>query len=341
MTKRTGNQRRATGITQHGLERQKLLLIRIWGLMGLVDTGGRLDFQRATGIPDLQRSLLSMIGNFGGVTSTELVMLTGREKAQISHTVAALVDLRLVERPGVRAPLMLSPQGKVLFERLMAIAEQGDAALTRGIPRTAIADFLALLQRLVDRSATVLAHEQELAIDAGAAGWATRPQLSTFPERLRASGPDRPMSLMVSPRLKALLAYLERGAAVTYRRMMGFSLFETIVISHIGDQTAIMLTRLIELTNRDKGQVGRMIKHLEADGLVARAPGSTTRRVALCLTDSGRAVAARMLDIAKVRDNVLMTGVSDAERAGFVATLDALTANAAARLEELRSAQAA
>jgi DNA-binding MarR family transcriptional regulator len=315
--------------------RAGLLLTRIWELLGLLDSAARLEFPPQTSLPELQRNLIALIGNFGGVTSTELAILTGREKAQISHAVSELLKQHLIDRPGYVAPLTLSPSGRKAFEDLVLIAERGDVALCEGIPRTTISDFLNLIQRLVDRSATLLMREQEL-MTAGRTDRAARsPHMSTFPERLRAIGPHRPMSLMVAPRLKSLFAYLERGAAQTYRRLLDMALFDVVVISYLGDQDQLMLADLINRTRRDKGQVGRTVKQLEAAGLVTRAPNSTTRRVALCLTPAGWDVATRAYEIAKVRDGELFHEMSGSDRAIFIETLARLTSNATLILNRL------
>lgn len=329
-----------TGLTaeeDRPTDRSNLLLMRVWALLAHIEGSLRSTFRQESAFSQLQRNLIIMIGNFGNVTSTELVVLSGREKAQISHALAALTELELVERSSLRAPVTLSPTGKAQFEHLMAMAERGDDALTRGIPRTAIAAFLTTVQRLMDRSATVLVNERELALGAGIGGnWANRPQLKTYPERLRTSGPDRPLALMVTPRLQALFAYLERGAALTYRRTMGFSLFETIVISHLGDRKEMALGDLIDLTNRDKGQVGRTIRRLETLGLLGRAATSNRRRIVLCLTPAGREIAARMMAIAQDRDQTLIEGIPQAELDEFGVTLARITANASAVVAERR-----
>lgn len=317
------------------IDRRELLLIRIWNLLRLASACGKLTYQREFGVSDLHRSVIAMIGNFDGATFSELVALTGREKAQISHAVSNLADDGIVHRARLRSPVVLTPKGSDLFERFMLHAEEWNAEMTRGVPRLQIALFLQLLQRLTDRAAMVLVHEQEAVWTSEARPGAKHAERSTFPERLRKIGPDRPMALLVAPRLMALFAYLDRGAGLTYRRLLNFSLFETIVISHLGDQRETRLTDLIDLTGRDKGQVGRTIKLLETSGLIERAPSSRVRKVVLRLTPRGQEVSARMVAIAQQRDALLMEGMSAQEKASFTATLDALTTNVAEMLSRL------
>ncbi|MGX7895945.1 MarR family winged helix-turn-helix transcriptional regulator [Tsuneonella sp. HG222] len=318
------------------IERRDLLLIRVWELLRIASACGKLTYQRKYDLPDLHRSVIAMVGNYGGATFSELVALIGREKAQISHAISDLIEAGMLERPRLRSPVVLTTAGSDLFERFMAVAEKWNAELTEGVPRLQIAVFLRTLQKLTDRAAMVLAHEQEAAVATVAELGVKVPEMSTFPERLRRIGPDTPMSLLVAPRLMTLFAYLDRGAGLTYRRLLRFSMFETIMISHLGDRDETLLTELIELTDRDKGQVGRMLKTLETAGLVERAPSSSLRRVVLRLTARGRGVSAQMVEIAQLRDALLMEGISHAEQASFTSVLDVLTVNASRMLRKLR-----
>jgi DNA-binding MarR family transcriptional regulator len=321
--------------------RHQLLLTQIWELLTLVDSIAKLEFPSHSSLPELQRSLVSLIGNFRSATSTELAILTGREKAQISHAVSELAKHGLIERKGYVAPLTLSPAGRALFESLVDTAERGDIDLCRGLPRTTVADFLNVLQRLLDQAGRLLLREQEISLGNCLDDAPLSLEFSTFPKRLRTIGPHRPMSLMVAPRLQALGAYLERGAAQTYRRQMDLALFDLVVISHLGDQDQLLLSELINRTVRDKGQVGRTVKHLETIGLVTRPINSTTRRVALCLTSAGWKVASQAFGMAKIRDRELFDDMSKSERVLFVETLAKLQTNAAAILRDLVSAKSA
>jgi DNA-binding MarR family transcriptional regulator len=141
---------------------------------------------------------------------------------------------------------------------------------------------------------------------------------------------------MVTPRLMGLFAYLERGAALTYRRSLNISLFETIIISQLGDVVEMPLSELIGNIDRNKGQVGRTIKSLEDNGWVEYSPISTSRRAVLRLTQAGRGMARQMVRIAIERDEALMEGVSADERETFAQVLTELTANAARRLHSLQ-----
>lgn len=318
-------------------KRAKLLLLRIWALLRLVDQATRLEL---SDLSELEQHLIGLIGNFGEVTSTELVRLTGREKGQISHKIAALEEHLLIERPSLRAPITLSEQGRQEFGKLMELSERGDALLTKGIPRIAVSRFLKQTQHLIDRAAMALVDERdELMTLEPEAAWLRLPHLETFPERLRAMASDAPMSLMVSPRLKTLFAYLERGAALTYRGKLGLSLFETIVISHIADHEQLLLSELIDYTDRNKSQVSRTIKSLCAAGVIEPAPGTRPRRVILRLTPQGLDIAEQLYQIACERDRYLMGTMSDADLESFAGTLAKLTENAATvlagRLEQI------
>jgi DNA-binding MarR family transcriptional regulator len=319
-------------------KRAKLLLLRVWALLRLVDQVARFDVAVADDLSELEQHLIGLIGNFGAVTSTELVRLSGREKAQISHKIAALEKRGLIERRSLRAPITLSNTGRHEFGKLMERAERADASLTEGIPRIAVSGFLQQTQHLIDRAAIVLVEERDerVFLDSDAA-WLRATQLATFPERLRPTALDAPMSLMVSPRLKALFAYLERGAALTYRRKLGLSLFETIIISHIADHEQLLLAELIDYTGRNKSQVSRTIKSLRSAGIlewIESAPGIRIRRVVVRLTPHGRELAEQLYQIACERDRYLMGAMSDADLESFAGTLMRLTDNASILLAQ-------
>ena len=85
---------------------------------------------------------------------------------------------------------------------------------------------------------------------------------------------------------------------------------------------------MVEHSGRDKAQIARLIKQLEDERYVARAPDPRDgRSYTLTLTERGRAVQKKM-DAHKRRVlAAMLDGVSEAERAQLIALLHRLRGN--------------
>lgn len=302
--------------------RTRLLSARLLALLLRLRVSGEIAYRDRTGFTDLQRRLLTLVGNFDGLTSVELVALTGMQKAQVSRTLATVVRAGLVERASLRARVQLSPAGRKAFRQIMDLARTRNADLTEGVPPDELAWFTTATLALTERAKLLLAQERDRE-DAGAA----EPELPPMPERLRPMDADRPLSLMIAPPLITLVAFLQRSATIVYRRATGLSNFEWQLMTQIGEYAPVGLARVIELLGRDKSQVGRSVQRLEAQGLVVRV-GVPGRSVSLDVTPAGRALYAEMCDVAIARDDYLLADMSEAERLRYRAVVERLTANA-------------
>jgi DNA-binding MarR family transcriptional regulator len=75
----------------------------------------------------------------------------------------------------------------------------------------------------------------------------------------------------------------------------GLTAFQARLINLVGRNDGISQLTLGARTDRDKGQIARAVKELEAGGFVIRSPNSSDwRSKSLTLTDSGRDVYARL-----------------------------------------------
>ena len=309
--------------------RVRLLTARLLGLLLKLRVSGTLAYRHRTGFVEQQRRVLTLVGNYEGLTSVELVGLTGAEKAQVSRTIAVLAEKGLVERESLRAPIQLSPEGQAAFERIMEVAKARNAEITDGIAPDRLARFGQLTAALTERAKLLLAQER----DTGQGTVGTDPP--PMPERLRRPRDTRPLARMVAPPLITLVAFLQRSATLAFRRETGLSNFEWQVMSQVGEYAPVPLLRLIELVGRDKSQVGRTVKRLEAMAFVMRAAAGG-RAVTLDLTAAGRAVYLRMCRIAVARDDFLLAELGPEERREYLAVVDRLTANADALLARER-----
>ncbi|MGI4880537.1 MAG: MarR family winged helix-turn-helix transcriptional regulator [Janthinobacterium lividum] len=314
--------------------RLRLVSARVMTLLILLRTSAELGYRRHVGITEFNRRLLSLLGNYAGLTSAELVALTGQEKAQISRAVGALVADGLIERPSLRAPIVLSPAGRGLYDLIMRVAATRNEFVVGSIAPADRARFTATTRGLIERAALLLRREREDLPD-DPPDPLEPPSLLERVGRIDAGGP---LSGMIAPPLMTLSVYLNRSATIACRRAAGLSLFGWQILSQVGEHQPLTLARLVTTVARDKSQVGRTVKGLETEGLVvARRAGHGRREVMLGCTPAGDDVYAGMCATAIERDDFLFAECPAAERDAYVATLDRLTANAAALLAHERA----
>lgn len=312
--------------------RSRLVSARIITLLVLLRMSADLTYPRKTGLPVLNRRLIWLIGTYGGLTSVELVALTGQEKAQISRAVQALSAANLIERTSLRARIQLSPAGQALHELLVPIALERNDTVTRGLSEAALERFLAMSRALIDRAMLLFQQEQTTGLETpGNHPDADGIDLPAFPE----SGVRL---TLIAPILMTLSAYLNRSATIAFRRETGLTKFIWQILSQIGEHQPITLARLIALSYRDKSQVGRAVKWLASEGIVTREKPHKRRDVTLACTARGDAMYAAMCVIARDRDDALCADFSNRERRDYIATLDRITANAATLLARERAA---
>jgi DNA-binding MarR family transcriptional regulator len=314
--------------------RDRLIHARLLTLLILIRVSAELGYRRQLGLVELHRRLLGLIGDYGALTSVELVVLSGQEKAQISRAVKALCQAGLIDRASLRAPLGLSESGQAAFDAIIAVAQDRNAVLTAGIAAARLSRFLDVTARLTDRAALLLATERQLSAAAGSPADEERDEASGFIDRpprppvARGAEPERPMAQMITPPLITLTAYLQRSATIGYRRETDLSNFAWQVLSQVGEHEPITLARLIGIIGRDKSQVGRTVRRLEQAGIIERRKIRGRRDIELAPTPSGADVYRRMCIDALRRDDFLSAGCSVAEREDYIATIEALTANA-------------
>jgi DNA-binding MarR family transcriptional regulator len=324
--------------------RQRLVHARLLTLLRLVRMSSAIAYRRELGLVELHRRVLALVGNYDGLTSVHLVALAGQEKAQISRAVKLLTEAGLVERASLRAKVMLTEAGAALYDRIITLALQRDAAITRGVSGHEMSRLADTTARLIDRAALLLADERRISDTAPpraalpgdeASGFTDPPPL---PELARRPDRQRILSRMAVPPLITLVSYLQRSAPIAYRRETNLSTFGWRILSQIGEHQPLTLARLIALTARDKSQIGRAVQRLEAAGLVQRQ--RDRREIILTTTAAGSATYLLMCEDALRRDNYLLADLTPADHDAFLETVATLTANAEALLAQERAGQA-
>lgn len=310
----------------------RLVGVRLARLLRMIRESSVPGYEREARYKEIQRQLIIMIGMFGGLSSQEIVTLTGHEKAQVSRAIKPLEEDGLIARPRLRAKLTLCAKGRTMYNRLLAMGRARDAMLTTGIPPASLKRFAAMTDELTVAAAHLYAEERRLSADAGIINpCASSLDLPAWPEGRRVKAPP---GHLITPKLISLAAYLNRSAMLVYQRYEGLSHFQWHVLSRICDGRPMPLARLIQLIGRDKSQVGRTVSFLETAGLVVRSRPTRRRDIVLEPTERGMDVFRAMYAVGLNREATLMSGFNADEIEAYFALIAILTDNARRLLEQ-------
>jgi len=310
----------------------QLLGVRLARLLRMIRESRVPGYEREAGYKEIQRQLIIMIGMFGGLSSQEIVTLTGHEKAQISRAIKPLEEAGLIARPRLRAKLTLCTKGRTMYNRLLAMGRERDALLTAGIEPERLKRFAAMTEQLTVAAAHMYAEERRFSAEAGIINpSASSLDLPSWPAGRRAKAPP---GHLITPKLISLAAYLNRSAMLVYQRCEGLSHFQWQVLSRISAASPMPLARLIVIVGRDKSQVGRTVGYLEEAGLIERTRPTRRRDILLTPTARGMEVFRAMYEVGLAREEGLLNGFSTEEREAYVALIAILAGNARRMLEQ-------
>jgi DNA-binding MarR family transcriptional regulator len=130
---------------------------------------------------------------------------------------------------------------------------------------------------------------------------------------------------LVSSKVIRLANILRRSSTLIYGRRFGLSQVEWRIVALVGEHAPLSLNALAELMALDRGQTSRGVSALVARRLVLREYRRDGRGVAITLATHGAEVYRKLMESAIERNNVLLQGLSDAEKRQFFAFLDRLT----------------
>ncbi|MXP41133.1 MarR family transcriptional regulator [Altererythrobacter soli] len=317
--------------------RRRLISSRLINLLQIVRETAQSAYA-GVGLTEHHRQVVLLVGNYEQLTSGELVVLTGTEKAQVSRTVKALEDAGLVERAGRRSPIVLTAKGRTVFEETMQIARSRNAILTVGLGEADVAHLLWMTRQLTARAAVLFAHERQVSAESADQGGGTlaEPPLPDYGDGL---AEEKPMGTMIFPALHALLSYMKRSASLSYQREHGLSHFEWMVFSQIGEHQPLSQARLITMVRRNKSQVGRTIAFLEQQKLISRQHQPGRKENLLKTTDPGWETYVSMCGLAIGREDFLLAETSRQDRNRYMAALDRITTNAELELSRQKGQQ--
>ena len=301
----------------------------LWQLLRKIRESADLSYAREQYLIELDRRILFLLFDRGALVPADISSAVGVDKAQVSRSVKRLLELRLVEREQIRAPLRLTRDGERLGKRLNRLAELRNRELTLDITEDELTAFFDTIEILLDRAVALYEQERELA--GGKVPDASKAFDGKPGERVAI---DR--SRIIAP-LMTLSAYFSRSGALAFKRLTSLSTFEAFVLSEIGMSPPIDWADLVAALARDHSQAGRTVTALMERGLVEREGKPGRRHGRFYPSEKG----ARLFDViheaGRQRSAFLLAPLAPEQRARFLATFDKVRRNAASQLERERA----
>ncbi len=311
----------------------------LWQLLYKVRESAELAYARELDLVELDRRILFLLHNIGPMVPAEISAAVGVDKAQVSRSVKRLLDIRMVERDQLRAPLRLTRKGRDHSERLLRLAELRNRELTFDIGDAELEAFFAGIEKLLDQA--VVLYEQERKLGQGGNGGGETPQFPRpgAPVESESRSGERIVldrSRIISP-LMTLSSYFSRSGSLVFKRLTGLSNFEAWVLNEIGRASPIEWNDLVERLDRDHSQAGRTVNALVERGIIERRGGPGRRHGSFAPTAEGQRLFDIIQEASRQRSAYLMSPLSPAERDAFLATFDKIRRNAIVQLERERA----
>jgi len=306
----------------------------LWQILRKVRESADLSYAREYPLIELDRRILFLLQGAGPLVPAEIAGAVGVDKAQVSRSVKRLLELGLVDRAQIRAPVHLTAKGDMVGKRMFRLAELRHRELTIDISDSELAAFYDMIEVLLERAVALYEQERVLGNHPPA------PRGDDFPGRGRDSRPAEKIAIdrtrIVSP-LMTLMAYFSRSGALAFKRLTGLSTFEAFVLSEIGMDPPIEWSALVTSLARDHSQAGRTIQSLTERGLVAREGKPGRRHGRFYPTPEGSRLHKVIHDAGRLRSDFLLAPLSADQRTRFFGTFEKIHRNARAQLERERT----
>jgi len=315
-------------------EESSVIQQELWQLLYKVRESAELSYAREIELVELDRRILFLLRSQGPLVPADISGSVGVDKAQVSRSVKRLLELKMVERDQIRAPVSLTRKGMGLADRLLRLAELRNRELTFDIGDEELAEFFAVIEKLLHRA--VMLYEQERALN-----HSDVKSLNPFnvdPEYEPNSGSPIVIerSRILAP-LMTLSAYFSRSGALTFKRLTNLSNFESWVLNEIALDAPIDWNTLVSRLDRDHSQAGRTVTALIERGLVERSGKPGRRHGKFTPTDEGARLIEIIQEASRQRSAFLMAPLSVPERDKFAVTFEKVRRNAIVQLERERT----
>jgi len=318
-------------------EQPHVIQSELWQVLRKVRESGDLAYAREQPLIELDRRILFLLQDRGPQVPADISSSVGVDKAQVSRSVKRLLEMGLIEREQIRAPLRMTREGDRLGKRLMRMADLRNRELTLDISEAELSAFYDVTEILLDRAKALYEQERELAQGAGQGKSIMEGDQNGNPLDFRSEEKvviDR--SRIVAP-LLTLSAYFSRSGSLAFRRLTGLSSFEAFVLSEIGMDPPTDWATLVSALARDHSQAGRTVNALMERGLVVREGRPGRRHGRFLPSEEGARLHAVIHEAGRQRSAFLLAPLAADQRARFLATFDKLRRNATSQLERERA----
>lgn len=308
----------------------------LWQVLRMVRESAELSYAREQYLIELDRRILFLLQDRGLLVPADISSAVGVDKAQVSRSVKRLLELRLVEREQIRAPLRLTRDGERLGKRLNRLAELRNRELTLDISEDELTAFFDTIEILLDRAMTLYDQERELAQGSASSRGKGREGQGRDGEERAIEKVVIDRSRIIAP-LMTLSSYFSRSGSLAFKRLTGLSSFEAFVLSEIGMSPPIEWTELVSALARDHSQAGRTVNALMQRGLVVREGRPGRRHGRFLPSADGARMHEVIHEAGRQRSRFLLAPLEPEQRRRFLATFDKVRRNAASQLERERA----
>lgn len=307
----------------------------LWQLLYKVRESAEMAYARELDLVELDRRILFLLHNVGPLVPADISGAVGVDKAQVSRSVKRLLEIKMVERAQLRAPLRLTRKGQSHAERLLRLADLRNRELTFDIGDAELEAFFAVIEKLLDQAVDLYEQERRLGAATETAQF-PRPGAAVESESRGGEPIVLDRSRIISP-LMTLSSYFSRSGSLTFKRLTGLSNFEAWVLNEIGMDSPIEWNTLVERLDRDHSQAGRTVNALIERGLVIRDGRPGRRNGCFAPTEAGQKLYSTIVEASRQRSEFLLSPLSEDERSGFLTTFDKIRRNAVVQLERERA----
>ena len=315
-------------------EQSAVIQQELWQLLYKVRESAELSYAREIDLVELDRRILFLLRSQGPLAPADISGSVGVDKAQVSRSVKRLLELKMVERDQIRAPVSLTRKGATLADRLLRLAELRNRELTFDIGDDELASFFAVIEKLLHRA--VMLYEQERALNQNDVK-SLNPFVADPDYEPNSENPIVIERSRILAPLMTLSAYFSRSGALTFKRLTSLSNFESWVLNEIALDAPIDWNTLVSRLDRDHSQAGRTVTALIERGLVKRSGKPGRRHGLFSPTDEGQRLIEIIQEASRQRSAFLMAPLSVPERERFFATFEKVRRNAVVQLERERT----
>lgn len=299
----------------------KLLGARLMALLFVIRSSGVAAFKDGADVSNIDLRLVSVLGRLGPKSTDQISKALGKGKPQVSRSTASLLERGLITRETPRSCFELTASGGRLFRRLQILSGERRKIITRGIPDDAIREAMAILAELTRMTEQLLAPGQD---SEAATGYDD--------EAYIAAAVDVVDEDALIPSIVTLAVLFKRHAVYRWKRLVGISFFDWVVLSRIAEAGGLRQSDLVSLIRRDKGQVSRTVNSLVMQKLLERLRVPGSRGAILKPTARGAAVYERTVQDGRDMDRMVVGQLSPQRRRFIRGLVEIMIDNASALL---------